>query len=242
MNDEERYLRQLYLEDLGKTVIYHSNPRPRVRHIEMWKKVDSFLSGGIDDYMQLPNNERDVWVWSDQHFGHNNIIEFSDRPFPDLLTMEEHMIANFNECVSENDISIWVGDVTFMGNDKTNELLDSCNGYKILVVGNHDFNRKKLRNLNFDEVHLVKHIEINDVDMVFTHYPMENLPEPYVNVHGHIHIYPPNVGPCNGPQHINVNCEFHNYKPVNLKEIYKQAKVRSDNMKIKLKENNNDKT
>lgn len=237
MNNELDFLRHLYLEDLGKIVTYHKNPRPRVRHIEKWRKVESRLLESNNSYITLPpTSDRNVWVWSDMHFGHKNIIEFSERPFANLEEMQEHMIDNFNEYVGPNDISIWVGDVAFMNDNNTNELLARCNGYKILVIGNHDFNHKKLRKLNFDETHLIMHIRMDDVDLVFTHYPMENLIPPYVNVHGHIHIYPRDAGPCNGPQHINVNCEFHNYKPVNLTEIYQWAKIRSDNMKNKILE------
>jgi len=226
---ELKWLRQLYIEDLSKIVTYNKNPRPRVAHPGKWAKLESIvaLNEGIDEPLMIPLMEQDrkVWVWSDQHFFHKNIIEFSDRPYDSVEQMNEYLIANYNDYVGENDICIWVGDVGFKGNSFINELLDQCNGYKILIVGNHDFNGKKLRNLNFDETHLIYTIDYPDVSMVFTHYPMYNIPWPWVNIHGHLHAYP---NPDSGHLlHINVNCEVQEYKPRLLEDIAKQAKMRS---------------
>jgi len=235
MNKEIKWLRSLYLEDLGKEVCYDGhNKRPRVRHIGNWERIRTILKEG-ESPVTLPldeNDERDVWIWSDLHFGHKNIIRFSERPYDDVEQMNEHLVANHNDYVKENDIVIWVGDVAFGNDDFANGILDQCNGYKILIVGNHDFTKRKLRNLNFDEVHLIQHYIIDDVDLVLTHYPMDNLVEPYINVHGHLHAFPPKNYYSDSNQHINVNCEFHNYKPINLNEIVRIAKIRRDNMDV----------
>jgi len=235
MNKEIKWLRDLYLEDLGKTVCYDGhNKRPRVRHIGNWERIKTIITEGQEQVI-LPladNDERDVWVWSDLHFGHKNIIRFSERPFDDTEQMNEHLIANFNEYVKPNDISYWVGDIAFGGDTFANNILDRCNGYKILIVGNHDFHKRHLRNLKFDEVHLLGHIQIEDVDLVMTHYPMENLPLPYINVHGHLHAGGGSHDAMDTLQHINVNCEFHNYRPINLNELMTMAKTRKNSMEI----------
>lgn len=225
---EINWLRELYIEDLSKIVTYSSNPRPRVRHPGKWARLDAQIALGegiIEPLTILPIVQtRKVWVWSDQHFSHKNIITFSERPYESVEQMNEYLIANYNNCVGENDICIWVGDVGFKGNTHINELLEQCNGYKILIVGNHDFNGKKLRNLKFDETHLIYTIYYPDVSLVFTHYPMDNIPWPWVNIHGHLHIFPkPDTG---HPLHINVNCEVQAYKPRLLEDIVKQAKMR----------------
>jgi len=235
MNKEIKWLRDLYLEDLGKEVCYDGhNNRPRVRHVGNWERIRTFITEGTEQLV-LPldeNDERDVWIWSDLHFGHKNIINFSERPYDDVEQMDEHLVANHNDYVKENDICIWVGDVAFGNDEFANNILDQCNGYKILIVGNHDFKKRNLRDLNFDEVHLLQHYIIDDIDLVLTHYPMDNLVEPYINVHGHVHIYPPNNYYSDSNQHINVNCEFHNYRPINLNEIVRIAKIRRDNMDV----------
>lgn len=225
---ELEWLRSLYIEDLSKIVTYGMNSRTRVAYPGKWAKLKSVIALGKDvsKPIELPLNDknRKIWVWSDQHFYHKNIIEFSERPYESLEQMNEHLIANYNEYVGENDICIWVGDIGLKGTTILNELLSRCNGYKILVIGNHDFNGKKLRKLAFDETHLIYTINYPDVNLVFTHYPMENIPWPWVNIHGHLHVFPnPDTGHL---LHINVNCEVQAYRPKLLDEIVIQAKSR----------------
>lgn len=222
-------LRQLYLQSLGAMVTYPGQqPRPRVRRHEAWHALPPFGRNGWGatkdvyanhthpkDVSQIPSSK--VWVWSDLHFGHKNIIRFSDRPFPDIPTMDEMLIQNFNEFVAPEDSSIWVGDVAFYNDERANSILHRCNGYKILVIGNHDFQKKNLKKLHFDEVHIVYNLTIDDTVVAFTHYPMDNLPEGWINIHGHVHKGKGDKAATN--RHINVNCEFIDYKPISLEHL-----------------------
>ena len=70
-------------------------------------------------------------------------------------------------------------------------------------------------------MHLVYAFETPEVSMLFTHYPMYNIPAPWVNVHGHLHVFPNPVS--NHPRHLNINCEVQGYKPVPLETITKRA-------------------
>ena len=56
-----------------------------------------------------------VFVWSDNHFFHNNIIKYCNRPFEysskgslDCLTFQ---INNYLNCVSKNDVVLFLGDL-----------------------------------------------------------------------------------------------------------------------------------
>lgn len=220
MNEIEN-LRELYLDDLSRMVNYGSIDRSRVAHPGKWKKLETVVSlnEGVDQPISL--EDRKVWVWSDLHFKHKNIIKFSERPYDDLEQMHKHLLLNHNELVGKDDIVIWGGDVGFGGTGVLNEMLAEYNGYKILIIGNHDFNGKKLRKLAFDEMHLVYTFETPEVSMLFTHYPMYNIPAPWVNVHGHLHAFPNPVS--NHPRHLNINCEVQGYKPVLLETITKRA-------------------
>lgn len=79
------------------------------------------------------------WFTSDLHFGHSNIIRYSDRPFADTEAMNEALIDRWNAVVG-NDDEVWVlGDVALGG---WRETLPShvrrLQGRKVLVPGNHD--------------------------------------------------------------------------------------------------------
>lgn len=191
----------------------------RSRYANTWKYFRPIFESELN-IQETYSSGRNVWVWSDQHFGHKNIIHYSDRPFVNIQEMTETMIANHNDYVQPNDVCIWVGDVALMKDELANELLSQCHGYKILIIGNHDMQGKKLKKLNFNEIHLVKHVtiveDLHEYDLVFSHYPMCNLPLPVFNIHGHEHITGQYTQTL---QHINVNCELYGYKPINLKDI-----------------------
>ena len=89
---------------------------------------------------------RDIWVISDTHFDHANILTFTDkvgkqtRNFDDVNHMNEHMIDRWNSVVKPGDKVYHLGDVLF-GTRKEewmNKNFPRLNGQKRLVVGNHD--------------------------------------------------------------------------------------------------------
>jgi calcineurin-like phosphoesterase family protein len=240
----EKLYKDLYLEWLGKEEPYSNGmTRKRVRKISTWEHLgdNPILPHRKQTDLQYAADGcladgRYVWLWSDQHFGHNNIINFSNRPYPNVKLMEECLIGNYNDYVSHNDICIWVGDVAFLKDDDTNNILHQLNGYKILILGNHDVNRGKIKKLHFDEIHLMQTIEIpvkdgRMFDLVLTHYPMHNLPDRNcVNIHGHEHVA--FMHSAASPKHINVNCELHNYKPIGLQSIIDLINKRIDDEKL----------
>ena len=54
-----------------------------------------------------------IYFTADTHFGHANIIKMCERPFSDVETMNESMIAAWNERVRGNDTVYVVGDMFF---------------------------------------------------------------------------------------------------------------------------------
>ena len=62
---------------------------------------------------------RDIWVISDTHFDHANILNFTDavgkptRNFADVEAMNEHMIERWNSVVKPGDKVYHLGDVLF---------------------------------------------------------------------------------------------------------------------------------
>lgn len=216
-------LRLNYLQDLGNPDTFHGRTTPKVRKIGPWKaivpRVKTFARS-INPYESM------VWVWSDTHFGHNNIIKYTapHRPFADKLEMNEAMMSNYRKVVLPHDISIWGGDVAFMSESEMNSVLDTLPGHKIQIVGNHDIHRDgTLYDLNFDERYLCMVVNIREPDgyeyqLHFTHYPMDSVPPGCVNVHGHIHQNTAN------PWNINISVEHTGCAPINLLEICERAR------------------
>jgi calcineurin-like phosphoesterase family protein len=80
-----------------------------------------------------------IFVTSDQHFGHTNIINICKRPFNSVWEMNECLINNYNKLVDQNDHVYILGDMFFKINKhKAVDIIKRLNGKKFLVRGNHD--------------------------------------------------------------------------------------------------------
>ncbi|NOQ72342.1 MAG: phosphoesterase [Crocinitomix sp.] len=80
-----------------------------------------------------------IFFTSDHHFGHENIIKFSNRPFKNVEEMNEVMIERWNEKVHPRDDVYYLGDFSLeKDREKTAEILKRLNGSKFLIKGNHE--------------------------------------------------------------------------------------------------------
>lgn len=78
------------------------------------------------------------WFISDTHFGHENIIRYSQRPFKNVDHMNQMLVHNWNDRVHPRDTVFHLGDVALGPWEKWDRILRSLHGTKVLVVGNHD--------------------------------------------------------------------------------------------------------
>lgn len=148
-----------------------------------------------------------AWFISDTHFNHMKIIQYCNRPFPNVEEMNEYIIKKWNSVVRENDLVYHLGDFALQS-DKTivSNLVQRLNGNIILILGNHDrWGKQKFKDCGFVEVY--KQLEIDNY--ILTHRPLENLEDDKVNLHGHIHNHDKGLD-----RYINVSCEVVNYKPI----------------------------
>ena len=89
-----------------------------------------------------------------------------------------------------------------------------------LVIGNHDLTGAgQLRAQGFDRVWSVM-VSGGQPPLIWTHYPLSEVPTGYVNIHGHVHDDPPRQSP-----HINVSVEQLDYCPVSLASLRALARV-----------------
>jgi calcineurin-like phosphoesterase family protein len=206
-----------YILDLELPDVTHGGRR-KARNPEHWNIPPITDVPLIIDNNGKTTDGRQVWIWSDIHINHKNIIKYSGRPFPSVDLMNKCLIGNYINTVQANDIVIWCGDITFGDVSGMNQILQKIPGHKIHVIGNHDMDNKgKLNNLKFDEQFSCMTITVQDVDvdyqLLLTHYPLDNVPPGCVNVHGHIHQH------TLMPWNINVCVEHTNYTPKNMKDV-----------------------
>jgi calcineurin-like phosphoesterase family protein len=127
--------------------------------------------------------------YSDPHFGHANIIECCRRPFKDVREMSRELIARYNAAVKPDDTVLWLGDCFWHPNRPyAKEIMQTLNGRKWLVKGNHDRGATKMMGLGFEVVVDEMYVEFPETDenVIATHKPI-NDPIRGFNLHGHTH-------------------------------------------------------
>lgn len=125
---------------------------------------------------------------SDTHFGHAKIIDYCNRPFSSVEEMDEVMIKNWNETVSNNDTVLHLGDFGLGNKEYIASIVKRLNGKKILILGNHDnWSEQTYRDMGF---HTVSRFPIlwNDFYLL-SHAPLPPISDklPYMQLYGHVH-------------------------------------------------------
>ena len=166
-----------------------------------------------------------VFIISDTHFGHANILNFKQddgsplRSFSCVEEMDQHMIDRWNSVVRPQDHVYHLGDVAMK--QQSVATVGRCNGHKRLVRGNHDIFRTKTYLQFFEEIYGIRVLD----GMIFTHIPIhpESLGRFKANIHGHVHN---NVSQGHyGPRYYNVSVEAIDYTPVSLEDLKERVQL-----------------
>lgn len=161
---------------------------------------------------------RNIFIVSDTHWGHENILKFTDsktgdriRLFESLEEMDELMVENWNKTVKDEDIVYHLGDVYFGNGHK---VLPRLRGRKRLILGNHDNGKSSYIQCNFQKVLMWRMFP--EFNCVLTHVPIHEsgLYKVQYNLHGHIHQ---NASPTD--RHINCSVEVQNYTPKAIEDL-----------------------
>lgn len=163
-----------------------------------------------------------IFFTSDTHFGHTNVIKYSNRPFAHTHEMDETIITNWNSVVKPNDIIYHLGDFSFSSPAKTKDIVYALNGRKILIRGNHDKSLKSMVLDLFEEVHYYHELNYNDNKIVMCHYPFEVWNKKHygsICLHGHSH------GTLKNKMYrrFDVGVDTNNYFPYSIDKIFEMA-------------------
>ena len=170
-----------------------------------------------------------IWLISDLHIDHANVIEYCNRPFSSVEEMNKVLIENWNKAVKQDDVVYFLGDLLMGKHTTERDLSVVCRlrGEKTIIIGNHDFrftvhdDNKRIRNktqaVDYWESIGFHHASATPMileNFMLSHEPLKQIATGYINIHGHTHNN--NLKSIN---HINVSVENIDYKPINFEEL-----------------------
>lgn len=169
-----------------------------------------------------------IYFISDTHFNHKNIIKYCNRPFADVKEMNEILINNWNDTVSQDDTIYHLGDFALGNKEQSLNIIHELNGNKFLILGNHDKWHPSVYESYGFTVFKNAPVKLDEYKFILSHYPIpdKQIPKDYINLHGHIH----DKSLYNGfdkfdsskyslEKHVNLSCDVTGYKPISLDDV-----------------------
>lgn len=174
---------------------------------------------------------KEIWLISDTHFFHANILKFTDENgdlirgalFSSVEEMNQCMLDNWNSVVKPGDKVYHLGDVMMGDKAEFKKYWAKLNGSKRLIVGNHDDIKWMAQNEIFAKIQMWR--MFTEFGLLLTHVPIhesglrrgaptdETAPM-LLNIHGHIH-----QNPSPTEHHRCVCVEHIDYTPINIEEL-----------------------
>ena len=177
-----------------------------------------------------------IYLSSDLHFNHDRAFIYQPRGFNSIEEMNEQIIQNFNEIITDEDELYLLGDIMLGGADSLEAgliLLNRLHGQIHIVRGNHDTDKKWFayaeacpRVVEVENAIYLKH---NGYHFYLSHYPTytanlekESLKQCLINLYGHTHQKDNFFQDIPWAYHIGV--DSHHCKPVNIDDIIPEIK------------------
>jgi calcineurin-like phosphoesterase family protein len=156
------------------------------------------------------------WFISDEHYGHENIIKYCDRPFKDVQEMDNEIIKRCNSLVKSGDFLVHGGDFTLKKDAE--QYIRRLNGQHIFLRGSHDYWMDGAYGDDyFDQIWEKK---IDSIYVVVCHYNMRTWPRSF---HGSIQLFGHSHGKLTPRENqFDISVEANNYYPVCMDDIKKK--------------------
>ena len=174
-----------------------------------------------------------IYFISDTHFNHKNIIKYCNRHFDNVEQMNETLIKNWNEVISNTDTIYHLGDFALGNKDEILNIFSKLNGNKYLIRGNHDkWSANTYENFGFNVLKNAP-IRLDEYKLLLSHIPVPDIqiPKGFINIHGHIHNkklyeciekYDPKYYSLE--RHINISCDVTDFKPISIEKLIEITK------------------
>lgn len=159
---------------------------------------------------------------ADTHFSHANIIKHCNRPFSNVVEMDEAILDGINSLVQPNDTLYHLGDFAWKKNVARYREKIRCRNV-ILILGNHDPQTKLGQPQDilydiFSQVFVMLRIRRSQRQIILSHYAMRTWNGSHRgswNLFGHSHGTLSN----NGSMSLDVGVDNHAYCPVSINNI-----------------------
>ncbi len=167
-----------------------------------------------------------TWFTADTHFGHENIIRYTGRPYRTIGQMNYDLIRRWNETVAPDDVIYHLGDFALGPRETYAGYCAQLAGHKILLLGNHDEDADFMREIGFEDVLKNVVVEPDGKRLWLNHYPIprpddfpgRRRPEPPgeydLALCGHVHEKWLVRDGC-----VNVGVDGWKFRPVSLAQI-----------------------
>lgn len=191
-----------------------------------------------------------IYYVADLHFGHNNVIKLSKRPFSNTEEMNSSLVQSWNKRVKNGDRVYILGDL-FYRFSAYEQILEKLNGEKHLILGNHDtswleeytalengkaFKSYRLRDTKedlgkyFKSVSDILQITDGNVGCILCHYPLlswKHEKRLYM-IHGHLHndtTDPFFHHVAENEKMLNAGVDINGFMPVTLEEMIENNRI-----------------
>lgn len=162
-----------------------------------------------------------IYYIADTHFHYEPMAV--SRHFESVEQMDEMLIGNWNDTVSDEDTVYLVGDIGYNGGRVPCRILARLKGHKHLIRGNHDtaYDDAPLLYRYFESVTDFLEIDDGEEHILLSHYPMLYNKRIGYMIHGHLH----NRGGSfheilrSLPRVLNAGVDVNEWKPVTLAEL-----------------------
>jgi len=165
---------------------------------------------------------------SDPHLNHKRSIETDhcNRPFNSVEQMNTTIINNWNNKINNNDTVYILGDLAFGNYNQVLDAINSLNGRKILLLGDHDKQIKKDMS-EFIKIDNYIFYKNKDIRIALFHWCIRTWQKSHFNsfhLFGHSHGRLNPIG-----KSWDIGVDNNNFTPLSLDEIIDIMKNRPDN-------------
>lgn len=173
-----------------------------------------------------------IYFTSDPHYGHTNILKYSNRPFDSIEEHDETLIKNWNNVVTHEDVVYILGDFAFSSQARINSIINRLNFAHIhFIKGNHEkpfcewYRSHNPKNVTLYGSYLQTKFE--GKDFTLCHFPVlewDKCHRGAYHLYGHVHNNPmPEIDIYRA---MNVGVDIQNFTPISLNEVFRQLDKR----------------